>query len=66
LFLDFVKGAFGVDPRDTRREKLASLIQRHGGVDALSRDLVFEFKRDLDKERKDRLRFPYTIHLTLV
>ncbi|HEC23127.1 MAG TPA: hypothetical protein ENI95_09435, partial [Chloroflexi bacterium] len=43
LFLSFVTQAFKIDPTDIKREEFISLIQRHGWIDALFRDLVFEF-----------------------
>jgi hypothetical protein len=51
LFLTFITQAFRLNPADIVREELVSLVRRHGWIDALFRDLVFEFKRDLGKER---------------
>lgn len=56
LFLTFITRAFHLNPGDISREEFISLIQRHGWIDALFRDLVFEFKRDLDRERTEGLR----------
>ncbi|NLE45576.1 MAG: N-6 DNA methylase [Chloroflexi bacterium] len=57
LFLDFVQGAFGFEAHEVEVEKFLKIdIRQHGWVDALFRDLVFEFKRDMERERADGLR----------
>jgi hypothetical protein len=56
IFLSFLGTAFGIDPADINREEFISLVRRHGWIDALFHDLVFEFKRDMERERKDGLR----------
>jgi len=57
LFLDFLKLAFGFKPDEFEVEKFLKIdLRQHGWVDALFRDLVFEFKRDMERERADGLR----------
>jgi hypothetical protein len=57
LFLDFLKRAFGLKVEEFEVEKFLRIdVRQHGWIDALFRALVFEFKRDLAKEREDGLR----------
>jgi hypothetical protein len=51
LFLTFVIQAFGVEADAFNREKVINManVQRKGYLDALFGELIFEFKRTLDK-----------------
>lgn len=57
LFLDFLRDVFGVKVGEVEIEKFLKIDRRqYGWVDALFRNLVFEFKRDFERERADGLR----------
>jgi hypothetical protein len=57
LFLNLLRQAFGIEPDEIDVEQFIRIdIRRHGWIDALFRNLVFEFKRDLERERPDGLR----------
>jgi hypothetical protein len=57
LFFDFLKDAFRIDTGEIDLEKYLRIdMRRKGWIDALFRDLVFEFKRSLSVERGDGLR----------
>lgn len=57
LFLDFLRDVFGVNIGEVEIEKFLKIDRRqYGWVDALFRNLVFEFKRDFERERADGLR----------
>jgi hypothetical protein len=54
IFLEFLKDAYNLKLSDFEIEKFVRLeMRRTGWVDALFRDLVFEFKRDLERERDE-------------
>ena len=54
LFLDLLRQAFGIRADEVDVEQFVRIDMRRGGwIDALFRNLVFEFKRDLDRERGD-------------
>lgn len=67
LFLSFLHDAFGIDLGEVDREQYIQLrgqrVQtegalriRKGWIDAIFRDLIFEFKRDLKREEAEGLR----------
>lgn len=57
LFLGLLRQAFGIEPDQIDVEQFVRIdMRRHGWIDALFRNLVFEFKRDLERERADGLR----------
>ncbi|HUY78726.1 MAG TPA: N-6 DNA methylase [Ktedonobacterales bacterium] len=67
LFLAFLHDAFGIDMGDVEREQYIQLSGRQvavagtarvrkGWIDAIFRDLIFEFKRDLKRETAEGLR----------
>ncbi len=57
LFLEFLKDAFGIGLADVQTEQFIRLdMRRHGWIDALFRYVLFEFKRDLERERLDGIR----------
>lgn len=57
LFLDFLKDAFSIEADTVDVEKFLRIdLRRKGWIDALFRDVVFEFKRNLDREREDGYR----------
>ena len=67
LFLAFLKDAFGIQQDDVEIEKYIQIANqqvpvrgiarvRKGWIDAIFRDLIFEFKRDLKKEEAEGLR----------
>jgi hypothetical protein len=57
LFLDLLRQAFGIRADEVDVEQFVRIdMRRRGWIDALFRNLVFEFKRDLDRERGDGLR----------
>lgn len=57
LFLHFLRDVFGVNIGEVEIEKFLKIDRRqYGWVDALFRNLVFEFKRDFERERADGLR----------
>ena len=67
LFLEFLKDAFAIQQADVEIEKYIQVAHqqvpvtglariRKGWIDAIFRDLIFEFKRDLKKEEADGLR----------
>ena len=51
VFIDFARKSFNVDPTDVELEKGIKGATLRGSIDALYRDTVFEFKRDLRIER---------------
>ncbi len=51
LFLGFIERAFGIEPEEISIERGVEALKLRGRIDALYRDLVFEFKRDLEAER---------------
>jgi hypothetical protein len=54
LFLDLLRGAFGIRADEVDVEQFIRIdMRRRGWIDALFRNLVFEFKRDLERERGD-------------
>lgn len=54
LFLDLLRQAFGIRADEVRLEQFVRIdMRRRGWIDALFRNLVFEFKRDLERERGD-------------
>lgn len=66
LFLTFLHDAFGIDMSDVEREQYIQLGGRQasapgtarvrkGWIDAIFRDLIFEFKRDLKRETAEGL-----------
>jgi hypothetical protein len=57
LFLELLKDSFGIGTDEIDVEKYLRIdMRRKGWIDALFRDLVFEFKRNLTIERDDGLR----------
>ena len=67
LFLDFLKDAFGIGAADVEVEQYIQIAGKQtsakgiarvkkGWIDAVFRDLIFEFKRDLKREKADGLR----------
>jgi hypothetical protein len=67
LFLGFLRDAFGIGSGDVTVEQYIQIAGkrasadgiarvRKGWIDAVFRDLIFEFKRDLKKEEADGLR----------
>jgi hypothetical protein len=52
LFLDLLRQAFGIRADEVDVEQFVRIdMRRRGWIDALFRNLVFEFKRDLERER---------------
>jgi hypothetical protein len=51
VFIEFARRSFNVNPRDVDLEKGIKGTTLRGSIDALYRDIVFEFKRDLKIER---------------
>jgi hypothetical protein len=57
LFLDLLSKAFDIAAQDIDIEKFIRIdVRKKGWIDALFRNVVFEFKRDLERERADGLR----------
>ncbi|HEU5374168.1 MAG TPA: hypothetical protein VFV38_01895, partial [Ktedonobacteraceae bacterium] len=67
LFLSFLDAAFGIKADDIEVEQYIQIAGKQvvtkgtarikkGWIDAVFRDLIFEFKRDLERERADGLR----------
>src|SRR5258708_23086039 len=57
IFLAFLGKAFGIQAEEIDVEKYLKIdVRKKGWIDALFRDLVFEFKRDLGIERTAGLR----------
>ncbi|MEP7285850.1 MAG: N-6 DNA methylase [Chloroflexota bacterium] len=57
IFLSFLYEAFNIKADEVDIEKFLKIdVRKIGWIDALFRDLVFEFKRDLTRERNDGLR----------
>lgn len=65
LFLAFLHEAFGIEPSNIEVEKFIQIADtkvegiariRKGWIDAIFQDLIFEFKRDLQKEEEAGLR----------
>jgi len=52
LFLLLLHKSFNIDAHEVEVEKGIRVAQVRGYIDALYQDLVFEFKRNLDKERE--------------
>jgi len=55
IFMGFLAKAFGVQQEDVELEKNIKLLKVNGFIDALYRDIIFEFKRDLAVEREKGL-----------
>jgi len=53
LFVEFIRGAFNVSVEDVELEEHVIAAGVRGYIDALYRDIIFEFKRDLARERSD-------------
>lgn len=54
LFLALLRQAFGIRADEVDVEQFVRIeMRRRGWIDALFRNLVFEFKRDLERERGD-------------
>ncbi len=67
VFLGFLDDAFGIKVGDVEVEQYLQIADKRvsaqgiarvkkGWIDAVFRDLIFEFKRDLDREKADGLR----------
>jgi hypothetical protein len=57
LFLDFLKLAFSVKTAEVDVEQFIKIdIRKRGWIDALFRNIILEFKRNLENERADGLR----------
>jgi hypothetical protein len=57
IFLTFIQQAFGIAANEIDIERYIRIdVRRKGWIDALFRDVVFEFKRNLTVERADGLR----------
>jgi len=59
VFIDFARKSFRINPTDVELEKGITGATLRGSIDALYRDIVYEFKRDLKIERdkgKEELR----------
>jgi len=52
LFLAFLQKAFEIEAKEIDVEKGVKALKLRGRIDALFRDIVFEFKRDLEAERE--------------
>ncbi len=66
IFLAFLSDAFGIESEAVDVEKFLRIdARKKGWIDALFRDLVFEFKRDFERERADGLRELYDYLRTL-
>jgi N-6 DNA Methylase len=55
LLMDFLRKAFGVDVSEVELEHKVKAASARGRIDAFYRFVIFEVKRDLDKERDDAL-----------
>lgn len=57
LFLSFLNNAFHIRSDEVDVERFIKIdVRRRGWIDALFHNLIFEFKRDLERERSDGLR----------
>ena len=56
LFTDFLQEAFPIEATELEIEEHVNALEVRGYIDLLFQHLVFEFKRDIDKERADGLR----------
>src|SRR5438067_10231890 len=57
LFLDFLRDAFDIKADEIDIERFIRIdVRKKGWIDALFRNVVFEFKRNLTIERADGLR----------
>jgi len=50
LFLDFLRKGFDVDPTEIELERKTKAAEVRGRIDALFKNVIFEFKTDLDAE----------------
>lgn len=54
LFLDLLRDGFGIKAADIEVEQLIKIdLRGRGWIDALFRNVIFEFKRDLEKEGEE-------------
>src|SRR5688572_30048073 len=66
LFLEFLKDVFGINLADVDTERFIRLdMRKRGWIDALFRNVIFEFKRSLPREREEGKREmrDYLLHL---